>query len=65
MTEKANTNMQLKSLLSVARTKHLRSEATPSKCETHFGPRCLRRLTRCYVPESVPPINTSPASQMK
>ena len=40
--------MVLKSFLrpagSVTRTKHLRS-----KCESHFDPRRLRRLTRCYV----------------
>jgi hypothetical protein len=41
--------MQLKSLLSVARTKYLRSEATPSKCESRFDPRRLRRLTGCYA----------------
>jgi hypothetical protein len=31
-------NMQLKPLISFARSKHLRSEATPSKCESHFDP---------------------------
>ncbi len=35
---------QLKSLISFARTKHLRS-----KCESHFDPRRLRRLTGCYA----------------
>ena len=36
--------MQLKSLPTVARTKHLRS-----KCESHFDSQRLRRLTGCYA----------------
>ncbi len=36
--------MQLKPPTSWARTKHLRS-----KCESHFDPRRLRRLTGCYA----------------
>ena len=36
--------MQLKPLITFARLKRLRS-----KCETHFDPRRLRRLTGCYA----------------
>jgi hypothetical protein len=40
-------NMQLKSVATLLRPKHLRS-----KCESHLNPRRLRRLTGCYTPRA-------------